>query len=486
MVVQLTDVSTTSAHTGSWHQLLSRRYLGITAVLAGGVALYATNEFLVVSMLPSVVKEIGGERLYSWVTTLYLVGSVVAAVTVNAVLGRIGARGAYLAGLTAFGGGCLVCALAPGMEILLVGRTLQGIGGGLLAGLGYALINVVLPAPLWTRASGLISAMWGVGTLAGPTLGGVFAQVNAWRWSFALMVMLSVATVVLVAVVLVPGRAEHRGEPMRIPVRSLLLLGAAALVVSVAQLPRSLVLAAGLLAAAGVLLTVFLFVDRRASAAVLPPRAFHPGREKWIYLALGSLMAITKANLYVPLFGQRLAHMSPAVAGFLGAALSTGWMISEIASASLNRARLTARLVACAPLVVSGGLVLAAFTRMSRYDPNPTPVKAVWALALLVVGLGVGAGWPHLSAWAMSCVDDPAEGRTAAAAINTVQLISGAFGAGIAGWVMNMAMSAGLPAARLLFAVFAVFAALSCVVTYLGSRGSAEALEAVEAAEATV
>src|SRR5574340_604312 len=331
MVVQLTDVSTTSAHTGSWHQLLSRRYLGITAVLAGGVALYATNEFLVVSMLPSVVKEIGGERLYSWVTTLYLVGSVVAAVTVNAVLGRIGARGAYLAGLTAFGAGCLVCALAPGMEILLVGRTLQGIGGGLLAGLGYALINVVLPASLWTRASGLISAMWGVGTLAGPTLGGVFAQVNAWRWSFALMVMLSVATVVLVA--------------------------AAALVVSVAQLPRSLVLAAGLLAAAGVLLTVFLFVDRRASATVLPPSAFHPGREKWIDLALGSLMAITKANLYVPLFGQRLAHMSPAVAGFLGAALSTGWMISEIASASLNRARLTARLVACAPLVVSGGLV---------------------------------------------------------------------------------------------------------------------------------
>ncbi len=46
--------------------------------------------------------------------------------------------------------------------------------------------------------------------------------------------------------------------------------------------------------------------------------------------------------------------------------------------------------------------------------------------------------WPHLSAWAMGCVDDPAEGGTAAAAINTVQLICGAFGAGLAGVVVNM------------------------------------------------
>ncbi|HEX7323400.1 MAG TPA: MFS transporter [Mycobacterium sp.] len=470
--------------TGSWRELLGKKFRGISAVLAGGVVLYATNEFLVVSMLPSVVKEIGGERFYSWATTLYLVGSVVAAAMVNGVLERIGPRLAYLAGLAAFGSGCVVCTVAPTMGALLTGRTLQGIGGGLLAGLGYALINAVLPAHLWTRASGLISAMWGVGTLAGPTLGGAFAQIGAWRWSFALMAMLSVVTTVLVTVVLSAGKGERHGESMRIPVRSLLLLGTAALVVSAAQLPRSLFLAAGLLVAGGALLALFLFADRRASVAVLPPSAFHPGREKWIYLSLGLLMAITKANLYVPLFGQRLAHMSPAVAGFLGAALSTGWMISEIASASLNNKRLIARLVTCTPLVVAGGLILAAFTRMSHYDPNPTPLKAVWAVSLLAVGLGVGAGWPHLSAWAMSCVDDPAEGRTAAAAINTVQLISGAFGAGIAGWVMNTALSAGLPAARSLFAVFAVFAALSCIITYLASRGSPEVLEVVEALEA--
>lgn len=471
-MVDLTEaVATDSAvNTGSWRELLGRRYLGTSAVLAGGVALYATNEFLTISLLPSTIKDIGGERYYAWATTLYLVGSVVAAAAANAVLVRIGSRSAYLLGVLSFGAGAAICAVAPHMEILLAGRALQGMGGGLLAGLGYALINAVLPSWLWTRASGLVSAMWGVGTLVGPAAGGLFAQFGVWRWAFGLMAVLAGVMVVAVSVVMPASRGGHRGEPMKIPVRSLLLLGGAALVVSTAQLPRSLIVAAGLLVAGAMLLVVFLIVDRRSSSAVLPPSAFHPGREKWIYLTLGLLMATTKANLYIPLLGQRLAHLPPVMAGFLGAALSTGWTFSEIASASVSKTRVIVGLVISAPLVMSAGLAVVAFARMSRY--NPTAVGAIWALALLVVGIGVGAGWPHLSAWAMSCVDDPAEGGTAAAAINTVTLIGGAVGAGIAGLVVNTAMSAGEPAARWLFAIFAALAATGCVVSYRACRGA--------------
>jgi MFS family permease len=468
-VVHLTEAATTTT-TGSWRELLGARYLGTSAVLAGGVALYATNEFLTISLLPNTVADIGGERLYAWVTTLYLVGSVVAAAAVNSLLVRVGSRSAYLLGLLAFGAGCVVCTLAPKMEVLLAGRTLQGIGGGLLAGLGYALINAVLPRSLWTRGSALVSAMWGVGTLIGPAAGGVFAQLGEWRWTFAAMAVLTAAMAVSVTVVLTPGSGEHRGEPMKMPVRSLLLLGAAALMVSVAQLPHNFILAAGLLAAGGAPLGVFLIVDRRASAAVLPPSVFHLGREKWIYLTLGLLMATTKANLYVPLLGQRLAHLVPIVAGFLGAALSIGWTVGEFVSASLSRARVITRLVAAAPLVVAIGLAVAAFTHLDEHHPAAS--GAVWALALMLVGAGVGAAWPHLSAWAMSCVDDPAEGGAAAAAINTVQLISGAFGAALAGVVFNMADGADISAARWLFAAFAVFATVGCLVSHRASRGS--------------
>ena len=192
-----------------WRDLLGE-FLGTSTLLAGGVALYATNEFLTVSLLPSAIADIGGERLYAWVTTLYLVGSVVAAATVNAVLLRIGARSSYLLGLAVFGIGSVVCAMAPSMEVLLVGRTLQGAAGGLLAGLGYALINTALPRSLWTRASALVSAMWGVATVAGPAAGGLFAQFGLWRWAFGVMALLTVAMAVLVPRVLPAGRVDDR------------------------------------------------------------------------------------------------------------------------------------------------------------------------------------------------------------------------------------------------------------------------------------
>ena len=79
--------------------------------------------------------------------------------------------------------------------------------------------------------------------------------------------------------------------------------------------------------------------------------------------------------------------------------------------------------------------------------------------------------WPHLSAWAMGCVDDPSEGARAAAAINTVQLICGAFGAGLAGIVVNTTDRGDATAARWMFASFAVLAAVGCVASYRASRG---------------
>ena len=204
----------TTSKTGSWRELLGP-YLGTSVVLAGGVGLYATNEFLTISLLPNTVAEIGGSRLYAWVITLYLVGSVVAATTVNPVLVRFGARASFLLGLAVFGVASLVCAAAPTMEVLIAGRTLQGVAGGLLAGLGYALINATLPRSLWTRGSALVSAMWGVATVVGPAIGGIFAQFGLWRWAFGSMAILTVLMAILVPIALRPevaARADPGGD----------------------------------------------------------------------------------------------------------------------------------------------------------------------------------------------------------------------------------------------------------------------------------
>ncbi|HYZ67314.1 MAG TPA: MFS transporter [Mycobacterium sp.] len=462
----MTDTATMT--TGSWRELLGPKNLGASAVLAGGVALYATNEFLTISLMPSAVADIGGQRFYAWVTTVYLVASVAAATTVHATVMRLGPRWSYLLGLSVFGAGSLMCALAPTMEMLLVGRTVQGVAGGLLAGLGYAVINTALPSSLWTKASALVSAMWGVGTLVGPAAGGLFSQLASWRWAFGVLVLLTVAMAVLVPIAL-PGRRDAEVDDSRtpIPVWSLVLLGTAALAVSVAGIPHDWRATAGLLTLGAALVAVFIYVDRRLPAAVLPPSTFGAGPLKWIYLTLGLLMAATMADMYAPLFGQRLALLTPVAAGFLGAGLAIGWTVGEIGSASLRSEWVIRRTVAIAPLVMSVGLMLGAAT---QYEQAPLGLVAIWAVALFITGTGVGIAWPHLSAWAMSRVDDPAEGPAAAAAINTVQLMCGAFGAGLAGVVVNLTDTGDATPARWLFAVFAVLAAVGVVASTRSGR----------------
>jgi MFS family permease len=188
------------------------------------------------------------------------------------------------------------------------------------------------------------------------------------------------------------------------------------------------------------------------SVKVLPPSVFGNGPLKWIYLALAVLMASAMVDMYVPLFGQRLAHLVPVAAGFLGAALAVGWAASEVLSASLSNRKVINRVVVFGPLVIAVGLGLAAATQFDNASPG---LVVTWALALTITGIGIGAAWPHLSAWSMHCIDDEAEGPAAAAAINTIEVIAGAFGAGVAGVVVNTAHSSMVIAARALFAVFA-------------------------------
>ena len=468
-----------ASDTGTWRDLLSN-YLGTSAVLAGGVALYATNELLTISLLPNTVAEIGGSRLYAWVATMYLIGSVVAAAMVNPILLRVGPRSSYLVGFSVFGVASLVCGTAPSMEVLIAGRTLQGVAGGLLAGLGYAVINSALPRSLWTKGTALVSAMWGVATLVGPATGGLFAQFGLWRWAFVTMAILTALMALLVPVAMSGRRvqpnavmsktsATSEAAATKVPLWSLILLAAAALAVSVAEIPRNLMATAGLLAASVILVGLFVFVDSRTHAAVLPPSVFGPGPLKWIYLTLALLMAVAMVDTYVPLFGQRLAHLSPVAAGFLAAALALGWTVSEIVSASLENPRTIGRVIVAAPVVSAAGLAVGALTQ--RGDAS-AGIVALWAVALLLAGTGIGMAWPHLSVRAMDAVNDPAEGGAAAAAINTVQVVSAAFGAGLAGVVVNTAKGGDVVAASLLFTVFAVLSVGGVAASYAATRGT--------------
>ena len=452
------------AGTGSgWRALLGREYLGTSTLLASGEALSAANTFLTMTLLPSAISDIGGQRLFAWATALYLIGSVAAAPAVHWMLRHAGARGSYLLALAVFAVGSLVCAAAPSMGVLVAGRVLQGAAAGLLRGLAYAVINTALPRPLWGRAYSLIAIVWAVATLIGPVAGGVFAEFGVWRWAFGTMAMLTVPVAVLVPFALAREAGESR-PAIGVSVWSVLLLTASAVAVSLADLPRNPLAAAGLLGTGAALVVVFVLVDRRIPASVLPPSVFRPGPPKWVYLSMASLMAATMVDTYIPLFGQHLAHLNPVQAGFLGASPEVGWTVAAIVSAPLT-GRAVARAVAIVPAVMPAGLLLATVTQRA----DAAAGVAVWVVALLLVGAGAGAAWPHLTEWAMGDVGDPAENTQAASAINIVQLIGGAFGAALAGVVVNEEPD-DMVEARRMFALFTVVAVGGAVTAYRAAR----------------
>ncbi|MEV7596154.1 MFS transporter [Kitasatospora sp. NPDC089797] len=431
---------------GGWGELFSRRFAAAASILAGGVALYAMNLYFTAALMPSIVADIGGERYYAWVATGFLMAAVIASMLVSRLLARLGAARAYVLGFLVFGAGAVLNAASPSMVALILGRVVQGLGGGLVAGLGYAVIRSALPERLWTRAAGLVSAMWGVGTLVGPSLGGLFAQFGAWRGAYVLLLIAALVLAVLARRVL-PGPASGPGTGAGpVPLPSLLLLTLAAAVFSVSStVPVGWATVACLVGGA-VLLAGFVAVERRSSATVLPHRTYRAGNGlKWLYLTVAVLCAGVVAENFIPLFGQGLGGLGPLVAGFLGAATSAGWTAAQLFSVGIESARGRARAIRTAPVVLVAGLLVYALTQTGHASGLRV---VVWAVALFAAGTGIGLAFPHLSVAAMRSSTDPVEGGKAAAAINTTQLIAFSVTSALAGTLVTLGGDDLLASAR--------------------------------------
>ncbi|PVY96704.1 MFS transporter [Actinomycetospora cinnamomea] len=461
--------------TGTWAQMLAPQHRGAVAVLAGGTLMFAIDTYVTASLLPSAVAEIGGQAFYAWPTTLFLLAAVVASSLTSRVLATVPAARAYLVALAVFAAGALVGALAPSMAVFLLGRAVQGAGGGLLAGMGYALIRIALPRTLWTRGSALIAAMWGVALIVGPGLGGLLAAAGQWRWAFGALVVGSLVIGALVPVAL--HRARSDTSPGPFPLGSVLLVGAAAAVLSVAGLAGDVLVAGAGLLVALALLVGFVVHERRTRAAVLPRATFRRGSPlRWVYGLSAVLVGVSGLEAFVPLVGQQVAGLSPVLAGFLGVALGAGWVAGEMVSASAHRPRWR---VLAGPGLLAGGTVLVAVTLVALDGPAAT---VLWAVGLVAGGLGIGTAWPHLAASAIGGAetgegapgdDAPDEGEAdkASAAVTTVQMLAVSVGTALGGVGLALGGTDPLASARWLFAVFAVVAVVGALAARPAARG---------------
>ncbi|WP_423067142.1 MFS transporter [Devosia sp. CN2-171] len=469
-----------------WAEMLSGGNALPVLVFAGGVGMNAIEVYIGSTLMPSVVAEIGGLDLFAWVTTVFVVASIIASIFAAVRPFGLGPRQNYLIAAAMFGIGSLICGLAPSMPILLAGRALQGFGGGLLAALTFMMVRLVFPEHLWSRAFALASGIWGVSTLVGPSIGGVFAELGIWRWAFFILVPCA-ALLGLLAVRVVPAKSSEAGMSS-LPIRQIGLMIVAVLALSSAgAVSGNVMLAGGLTAVAVLALFALGTIERNAGQKLFPTGTFRFGTLLASLFGIMVLlqMAIT-SDIFIPLFMQTLHGLGPLTSGYMVALVAVGWSTSSMITAGWTEGR--------ARLLISGGplLVLVAAVGLALFVGHDNQGSSLLfivpiGLSLVIMGVGIGTAWTQLTPRVMQAAPD-GEHDVTSAALSTIQLFASGLGAALGGLIVNLAgLAAATPtpiaAANWLYGLFIIVAILAVPIGFSIARTEARFTAAAQPAE---
>jgi hypothetical protein len=453
----------------AWREVFGGGHAVAAVVVLIAILVPALNVFITATVLPSVVHDIGGLALYAWASIAYSVASIIGSASSAAVARRLGLRTGLIAAAAVFVAGSALCGLAPAMIVLVVGRGIQGAGGGMISGVVHGLIREVFPARLWPRMLATVSVAWGVAALMGPLVGGLFAQYGDWRWAFLSMVPVVIVTAGLAARLLPAGRRRPAKEA-RFPFGRLLLLCAAVLCLASVGNVAAITSRGLLVAGAASLTAIAVIVDGRAAARLFPSGMLSVrrpvGQGFWIIFLLA--MSTTPFGVYAPLLIQVLHGLSPVAAGYVFAGHSLAWTAAAIITSRLTATAARTAIV-LGPMLMLLGL-LGLFAVM-----GPGPLVAI-AAAILVEGSGIGTCWPHIGTVMLGSARADEEEATAALVPNA-QLFGVAFGvalcaivAGASGLTRDASAPVVAGASRALFGTFAFTAGAATVIAVGLSR----------------
>ncbi len=445
---------------------LFRGGLGVyTIALALGMALNAMDAFVVSTVMPSVVADIGGSEFYTWVVTLYLTMSIVGAASGGPVKLIFGSRRGYVAAALIFLIGTLISGSAPTMPVLLAGRLVQGLGVGMIVAQNIALIGDLFPPELRARMFAMVAGVWAASALAGPLVGGVFAELGWWRGAFWFAVPVTLWFTITAWRVIPDVRAADDRRLATFPIWRVALLGAGVLAIGITGNVETLLLRLLALGSGIGLIWLTIRLDRRADNHVFPSRPFSlagpVGTAYWALLLIS--MAPISLGLFMPLAFQAIHGLSPLVAGYLGAMLSLGWSSTAFITANLKGRAERIAMVGGPALTVCGLAGIAV-------SIGSASIGVLIALTVLV-GMGVGFAMAHLMSWTI-LLATPGEESITASSIHTVRSLGFAIAAAIAGLIANIAgLGGGVSVSTVVAAVSGVagiFALAPIAVVLLG------------------
>jgi len=309
----------------------------VTVALMLAMAVTALEQLVVSTAMPSIIAELRGLDVYSWVTSAYLLTATVTTPIYGKLADLWGRKRVLLFGLGLFALGSMLSGMATSMTGLIAMRAVQGLGAGAVAPIVLTMIADLFTLEERAKVQGLFSGIWGVSSVAGPALGGVLTDQLSWRWVF----YVSVPFAALSAWILARHVDEERQPREILPIdwsgAALLTAGSTALLVAAMQgSDQSTTRGVALLATSLVLFALFFWRESKAADPILPldlltnvPIAAAIAGS---FLIGGLLFAI---DTFLPLYIQGVEGGTATAAGRSITPLFLAWAISVTIAAKV-------------------------------------------------------------------------------------------------------------------------------------------------------
>ncbi len=366
-------------------------FIGLLVAMTVG----ALDQTIVATALPTIVGELGGVNHLLWVVTAYVLAATITMPIYGKMGDLIGRKGLFIGALVLFIAGSVVCGLSTSMGGLIVGRAVQGLGGGGLMILSQAIVADIVPPRKRAMYLSAMGIAYAVPMLAGPLLGGLFTDTIGWRWAFWINVPLALVAIgTAVAFLPKPRRTVEKAH--------FDTWGTVTLVVAVTALTLatswggveyawdSPVIVA-LLATVVVAGVLFAVAERHAKEPLMALSLFK-NRNFNICTVAGFVTTFVMMGVltYLPTYLQIVDGMSATAAGYMEVPMNVAWFAASLASGYA-----VSKLGTYKKLMVASFGILVVGVGALTFITSGTPVAFIGAL-LAIVGFGIGLNFEIL------------------------------------------------------------------------------------------